>query len=262
MTFLTDKIKNNQKQDKNKYAEKLLRREIGRAIKTYDLISLKDKICIGLSGGEDSLTLLHFLSSRTLTEALKYSVIAVYVKTDLSPDTEEDINKLKKLAQSYGVKFYKRKASVVKSNKRKKIDCFWCSWNKRKQIFSFAKEKGCNKIALGHHKDDIVQTTLMNLFFNGIISTINPKQEMFKGKMHIIRPLAFLEKEEVRLFSKMMNLQLDFPVCELAEKNKRRFADNIINEAMKQTPTAKINIFRAPARVKEEYLGKVSEREI
>ncbi|MDD4202816.1 MAG: ATP-binding protein [Candidatus Omnitrophica bacterium] len=259
MTLITNKINNNQKKDKLKYAEKLLRREVGRAINAYDLISPGDKICIGISGGEDSLILLHLLSSRMLTEALKYSVIAVYVKTDLSPDTEEDINKLKKIAQGYGVKFYKRKASVVKSNKKKKIDCFWCSWNKRKQLFSIAKEKGCNKIALGHHKDDIVQTTLMNLFFNGIIATINPKQEMFKGTMHIIRPLVFLEKQDLSLFSKMMKFQLDFPECALADKSKRLFTENIIGTLVKENPVIKANIFRAPTRVKEDYLGKVSE---
>ena len=147
---------------------------------------------------------------------------------------------------------------MLKNSKKGKVNCFWCSWNKRKALFRTAERFNCNKIAFGHHKDDIIETVLLNLFFNGEISTMNPKQDMFKGKITIIRPLCYTEKKEIKAFAKVAGIPQQICACPYGDFSRRKFVREIISKASGSFRVVKTNIFRAPSRDKEGYLGEVA----
>lgn len=240
-----------------KQKEKFLQKKIGQAIRDYDMINKGDKICVAVSGGQDSLTLLKMLSLKTIAVSLDYSLIAVHIETDYKCKGCMHKETLKDIFEKWNIPYHFGNASVLMKNKKEKVNCFWCSWNKRKAIFETAAKFNCNKIAFGHHKDDVIETVLLNLFFNGEISTMNPKQEMFGGKLFIIRPLCYLEKKEITSYAKVNALPSQLCACPNADHSKRKFVRDIIENAAKTSRMIKTNIFRAPSRVKEGYLGKV-----
>jgi len=234
-----------------KGTELYISKRVGKAIMDYEMLQNGDKIAVAVSGGKDSLTLLHILASRLKFVPVKYSLLAVHV------DMGYPCQHPKILAQDFrklGIDYHIEKIDILKGKSRKDISCFWCSWNRRKALFETAHRLNCTKLALGHHKDDIVETTLLNMFFQGEISTMCPKQELFKGKIVIIRPLAYTEEELIRRFAK----NLDFPhhkcSCPNSVTSKRTKMEHIIKELEKICPEVRTNIFRSVKRIKKEYL--------
>jgi tRNA 2-thiocytidine biosynthesis protein TtcA len=132
--------------------------------------------------------------------------------------------------------------------------CFWCSWNRRKVLFNLMSTMGCTKLALGHHMDDITETMLMNLMFNGEIGTMKPYQEMFKGEFAIIRPLAYVEERQLKRVSARLELPVIKSQCLNGDLSKRRLVKGIITEMERHNRNVKKNIFRSLQRVREEYL--------
>ena len=138
--------------------------------------------------------------------------------------------------------------------KPKNISCFWCSWNRRKALFEVADRFGCKKVALGHHKDDIIETILLNLFFHGEISAMSPKQELFKGKIIIIRPLAYVEEDMIRRFARTAGFPHQKCACPNSITSNRTKIAQIIKDLEKVCPELKTNIFKSVKRIKEDYL--------
>jgi len=226
-------------------------KRVGRAIMDYKMLSEGDKVLVAVSGGKDSLTLLNVLNDRRKFVPIKYELLAVHV------DMGYPCHHSKILAEYFkklGVSYHIQKIDILKGKSRKDISCFWCSWNRRKALFQAAGRFGCTKVALGHHKDDIIETTLLNLFFQGEISTMCPRQELFDGKIVIIRPLAYVEEDLIRRFAKT----LDFPhykcVCPNSVTSKRTKMKGIIKELEKACPDVKTNIFKSVKRIKKDYL--------
>jgi len=225
---------------------------IGRAIADYGLIEDRDKILVAVSGGKDSLTLLKLLNERRKWAPVKYELIAMHVETDFSCGGCVHTKVLKKFFEEAGVKYYFKKIKVL--DKNKKTSCFWCSWNRRKAIFLAAEKFGCNKVALGHHKDDIIETLLLNIFYHGEFAAMNPRQELFKGKLTIIRPLCHVEEEKLRKFAKESGFPPQMCRCPNADTSKRRMMKEFVQKVEKGCRHVKTNIFRSVSRVKEEYI--------
>ena len=141
-----------------------------------------------------------------------------------------------------------------KQGEEEKFGCFWCSWNRRKALFNLAHEIGCTKIAFAHHLDDIVETMLLNLFFQGEIGTMKPYQEMFDGELAIIRPLAYVEEKEILRLATKLDLPVIFSECPYSQTSKRKLLKGILEELKKHNKNVKKNIFRSLQRVREEYL--------
>ncbi|MCX5701070.1 MAG: tRNA 2-thiocytidine(32) synthetase TtcA [Candidatus Omnitrophica bacterium] len=226
-------------------------KRVGKAIMDYDMLTDGDKVLVAISGGKDSLTLLQILNERRKFVPIKYELLAVHV------DMGYPCHHPKLLAEHFknlGIDYHIEKIDILQGKSRKDITCFWCSWNRRKALFEAAVRLGCTKVALGHHKDDIVETTLLNMFFQGEISTMSPKQELFKGKIIIIRPLAYVEEELIRRFAKT----LDFPhhkcSCPNSSTSKRTKMEAIIKDLEKICPEVRTNIFRSLKRIKTDYL--------
>ncbi|MFH1355043.1 MAG: ATP-binding protein [Candidatus Omnitrophota bacterium] len=224
---------------------------VGRAIMDYKMLRERDKICVAVSGGKDSLALLRILSARRAFVPIKYEILAVHIDFGYP---RSFANKLERIFKEIGVKYLIKKVDVLKKTKPKDINCFWCSWNRRREIFQAANRYRCTKVALGHHKDDIIQTILMNLFFHGEIAAMSPNQELFGGKIKIIRPFAYVEENMIRRFAKETGLPHVTCNCPNALISKRRKVADIIDELKKTCPEIKTNIFKSVARIREDYL--------
>ncbi|MDD5633731.1 MAG: ATP-binding protein, partial [Candidatus Omnitrophica bacterium] len=122
-----------------------------------------------------------------------------------------------------------------------------------------ADELGCKKIALGHHKDDIAETILMNMIWAGEISGINPVQMLFGGKITIVRPLVLLEEKEIRDYAEKAALPEIKSECPMNRNSKRAVVRDIITQLSKEDQDIKSNIIRAPLRIKTEYISDIEE---
>ncbi len=223
----------------------------GRAICDYKMIDEGDRIAVAVSGGKDSLTLLKVLQDRQKFVAIKYDIIAGHIDSGYPKSCAKP---LKKYFKQIGVKYLIEKNDSLRKTKRKDINCFWCSWNRRKALFKAAERLKCKKVAFGHHKDDIVETILLNLFFHGEISAMAPYQELFKGKIVIIRPLAYVEEDMIRKFAREVKLQNQDCVCPNSLISQRTKVGKIIKDLGKSCPEIKTNIFKSLKRIKQDYL--------
>lgn len=228
-----------------------LSKKAGKAIADYNMLKDGDKILVAVSGGKDSLTLLKILDERRSFVPIKYELIAVHVDMGykcIHPQI------LEKYFNDNGYKYYFKKIDILKNTPRDQISCFWCSWNRRKALFETAKELGFRKIALGHHKDDIVETFLLNLIFQGEISAMSPAQELFSGEITLIRPLAYIQESETQSFAQENNFPIPHCSCPNHGKTQRAQMAKLIKQIEELSPDFKTNVFRSLQRVKKEYL--------
>lgn len=234
-----------------KGTEYYISKGMGRAIMDYKMLAPKDKVAVAVSGGKDSLTLLRLLINRKKFVPLKYDVIAIHIDMGYPKSISA---KLEKYFKKLNVEYKIIKSDSLKKTEKSKLNCFWCSWNRRRELFIAANKLGCTKIALGHHLDDITETMLLNLFFRGEISTMVPKQELFKGKITLIRPLAYVEERLIKRFAKEAKLGHDSCVCPHSVTSNRNLMGRIIQDLEKISPYIKKNIFRSLKRIKKDYL--------
>jgi len=229
--------------------------KIGKALSDYNLIEDGDKIMAAVSGGKDSLTLLTLLKKIQSWAPVKFELFAAHIQTDFRCGGCAHKEKLSALFQGLNIKHLFRDIKVL--DEKGKTTCFWCSWNRRKALFEMADELGCNKIAFGHHKDDIVETMLMNLLYNGEISAMNPRQELFDGKLVLIRPLCYVEEDLIKQFAKESGFPEHLCKCPFGRDSRRKYIKEFIRETEKATPNINIktNIFKSLRRIRGAYLG-------
>ncbi len=226
-------------------------KRVGRAIMDYKMLDDGDKVAVAVSGGKDSLALLKILQDRKKFVPIKYDLLALHVDLGYPRSFSRQLEKYFKKQK---VKYHIVKSDDLKNTPKKNINCFWCSWNRRKNLFLAANKLGYNKIALGHHKDDIVETILLNLFFQGEISSMKPKQELFKGKIILIRPMAYVEESMIKKFALKEKLPHDSCICPHSVTSHRAKMGKIIKELERSCPEVKTNIFKSLQRIKKDYL--------
>ena len=134
--------------------------------------------------------------------------------------------------------------------------CFLCSKLRRKRLFDISAELGCNKLALGHNKDDIIETLFLNICYAGEISTMVPSQSFFNGRLRVIRPLAFVDEETIRRFAAENEFPEFINPCPTAKISKRQEIKTFLNSLYRSNRKIKGNIFRSMSHVKSEYLLK------
>jgi tRNA 2-thiocytidine biosynthesis protein TtcA len=140
------------------------------------------------------------------------------------------------------------------SDYNRKNPCFLCSRLRRKRIFEIAAERGCNKIALAHHKDDIIETLLINLFFGREISTMMPKQPIFQGSLHIIRPFAYIREELIKKYAKEHGMLSIENQCSSSKTSKRMQIKKLLQELEVENKNVRDNIYKALRHVNVDYL--------
>ena len=236
------------------YWEKEIRSLVGKAIHRYGLIQDGDRILVGVSGGKDSLTLLHLLKERLKRVSIHYELIPVHIDLGFGSGKAEILkNYFERQGLSYHIEFTDigRKAN---SPENRENPCFLCSWERRKSIFRLAHRYKCNKIAFGHHKDDIIETLLLNIFYSAKISTMLPIQTLFKGKVTLIRPLALIEEKKIERFAREMDLPFGPSGCPSSGKTKRKEVKELIDALERRNRKVKGNIFRSLSNIKLDYM--------
>ncbi|HPA14569.1 MAG TPA: ATP-binding protein [Desulfobacterales bacterium] len=235
---------------------KLLNSAVGKALHQYDMIADGDRIVVGLSGGRDSLTLMWILNERLRRIPVHYELFAVHI----DPGFE---GSFRDLLEGYCTKMaYRLRIECTNygllghSSKNRENPCFLCSRLRRKRLFEIAVELGCNKVALGHNKDDIIETLFLNICYAGEISTMVPAQCFFQNSLTVIRPLAFADENLIRRFAEENQFPNFINPCPTARVSKRQEIKRFLKQLYIGNDKIKGNIFRAMSHVKTDYLLK------
>lgn len=231
-------------------------KRIGKAIADYNLIEDNDKILVAVSGGKDSLSMLKLLNERRRWAPIKYDLFAAHIETDFRCAGCVHTKELRRIFEGYDIPY--RFIKIKVRSGKEMVSCFWCSWNRRKALFELAEKAGCTKIAFGHHKDDIIETLLLNMFYHGEFSAMNPRQELFKGKIVIIRPLCYVEEDAIKKFARESNFPVQLCRCPNSQISKRRVMKDFIKKVEKDCSYVKLNLFKTIGRVNREYI-KIKE---
>jgi tRNA 2-thiocytidine biosynthesis protein TtcA len=229
---------------------------VGKAIHRYGLIEDADRIAVGLSGGKDSLTLLQVLTERLKRIPIQYRLYPIHVDPGFPGDNS---HALSDYCRSQGYRLIVDRTDhgvVAHSDENRENPCFLCSRLRRKRLFEIADDLGCNKLALGHNKDDIIETFFLNICYAGEISTMVPHQSFFNGRFTVIRPLAMVDEDTIRRFSKEQGFPEYSNPCPSAGATKRSEIKEMLNQLYRGNKKIKGNIFRAMSHVKMEYLLK------
>jgi len=218
------------------------------------MIADGDKLAVGLSGGKDSLTLGWILKDRLKHIPVEYDLTAIYIDPGFEKGYAAE---LAVYCEKLGIELiveYTDNGLVAHSEENRENPCFLCSRLRRKRLFEIAERIGAGTIALGHHKDDIIETLFLNMCYSGEISTMAPRQTFFKGAMTIVRPLAFLDEELIRKFSELMEFPVFENPCPSARQSKRHTIKKMLKELYRSNRKIRGNIFRALHHVKLDYL--------
>lgn len=250
-------MEKNKKIDKAKQAqiiEKKLMSKINKTIEKYRLIENGDKILLGLSGGKDSLVLLKALAWKKKHSQLDFLVTAIYIDI-LNIPYDADIEYLKSFCLANKMEFIHEKVTDdIDLKNSTKNPCFLCSWDRRKHLFSIAKTRKFNKLALGHHLDDAIETLLMNMMYQANISALPPVLKMFKGSLTVIRPLIETKESLIEQFAKDQNFQPMVKTCPYEKVSSRQFVRDILAQMEDNYDRAKNNIFISMTHIDKEYL--------
>ena len=233
--------------------EHRLKERFVKAMATYHLIEDDDRILVGLSGGKDSLLLTELLANRAKIDHPRFSVEALHVRME-NIQYETDTSYLQQFCDEQGVKLHLRTTRFeigeetikdARDARRQKQPCFLCSWMRRKEMFNLAQELGCNKIALGHHQDDMLHTALMNLTFQGRFDTMPARLRMRKMPLTIIRPLCLIEEADIKAYAEMKGYQKQKNICPYETDSHRTDIKRLYDEIEQMNPEARYSIWRA-----------------
>jgi tRNA 2-thiocytidine biosynthesis protein TtcA len=238
-----------------------LKKWLEKAIMDFEMIEKGDRLLIGISGGADSYALLDLLDSPMIF-APRFSFVAVNIDMGFDPSYKA-YNSLKKYMRENNYCYITEKTDigiVAHSDVNKKNPCFLCSRLRRKRIFEIASAEGCNKIAFAHHRDDVIETLLINMFYGREISTMVPNQSVFGGKLHIIRPLVYIREELTKKYCRERQFPIVKNECPTSETSRRLYVKNLLNELAKDNKKIRDNIFKAMSHVKPDYLLPLSKK--
>ena len=234
-----------------RFLEKI-RSKVSKAIDDYKLINENETVVVGISGGKDSMALLDILANRRLSSPVKYRLKAVHIQlTDVPYYTDSEY--LKSFCESRNIDFdlIIDKQKIITPDKQ---PCFYCAWNRRKLLFEYTAGHKYHKIALGHHKDDAVETLLMNMILHGECSAFPVRLQMFDSQFELIRPLIYTTGKELERYTKLIEYKPLPYDCKYAATNKREQIKSLIKQMYQINPDAVSNIFNAIRRIDTKHL--------
>ena len=233
--------------------EKRIRERFVKAFVTYHLLEDGDYVLVGLSGGKDSLCLLEMLGKRAKINQPSFRVEAIHVRMDnISYETSTDY--LEQFCKELDVPLhivstgFSSTSADSGSQYKEKPPCFLCSWNRRKQLFNLAQELGCNKIALGHHQDDLLHTCLMNQFYQGRFDTMPALLKMRKMPLSIIRPLCMVEEKYIRRYAELRGYEKQVKLCPYETASHRDDMRQLFEQIQQMNPEARHSLWNAIVR--------------
>ena len=246
------------KQEKYK-ADKLfkrLRRKVGHAIGDYGMIEENDKILVCMSGGKDSYVLLDMLLSLKRSAPINFELIPVHIDSNF-PNAPEYL--LEDHLKKVGLEYHFLKRPVYDICKEKIADgipyCSLCSRLRRGYLYSFAREIGANKVALGHHKDDCLAICFLNIFYSGMMKAMPPVLRNDKDDLTVIRPLIYCRERDLITLSKIKNYPvLPKGLCGFGEDQQRSAMNKMIKQWDKEYPKRADIVFKALKNVAPSHL--------
>ncbi len=228
----------------NKQLRSKILRGFREGVKEFNLITPSDVILIGLSGGKDSLALLDLMGDMQRRSNNGFTLHALHVRMT-GVDYQSDTTYLRSQCERNAITFHERMVSFEADRNERRTPCFLCSWNRRKTLFEVAQELGCNKIALGHHQDDILHTALMNLSYVGSFSTMPCYLKMQKMPLAIIRPLCMVKESLLKEWAKESEYQSLIKLCPHERASKRTEIACLFEQMEKQNPEFRANLWNA-----------------
>ncbi len=243
-------------QSRTSQLEKELARELGRCVADFDLIAPGDRIMVCMSGGKDSYTLLHLLERARRRAPIAFSLVAVHLDQG---HPGYDGSRLEDWLARAGFEYRILREDtyrVVKANVPEgKTYCSLCSRLRRGVLYNAAVELGCSKIALGHHRDDAIETLLLNLMFSGSIKSMPPKLLSDDGRNTVIRPLLYAKEQDIAELAGLMAFPiLPCDLCGSQENLKRKQVKNLLSTLEQSAPKVKDSMLAALANVRASHL--------
>jgi tRNA 2-thiocytidine biosynthesis protein TtcA len=236
-----------------KDAETLLAKLVESALRRYSMIAEGDRILVAVSGGKDSTSLAYQLARMRRWWPQAYELRAVHIATDFCSCCKKSA--LFDLLESWDIPSVSIDVPVIGRLKPgRSMNCYWCSTQRRTELIRYAMAEGFNKIALGHHLDDIVETLMMNMLYKGQISGMLPSLRYDKYPISIIRPLALCEERQVIAFAEEKGFRSAVCTCPYGRESKRREVRSRIAELTGGSSQLKRNLFDSMSNVNAEYL--------
>ncbi len=229
-------------------------KRIGQAMHDYDMLRDGDRVLLAISGGVDSLALAWTLKFWQKKAPITYSLHAITIDHEFWKQHDGAVGPAESIGrqmEQLGIEYTVERAWDISEEDR---TCYQCARNRRSQLFDLARQRGYSKVALGHHKDDLVETFFLNILYSGNISTMLPRQDLFEGRLSLIRPMAYLEKTEVIAIAESQGLYPVANLCPLADDTRREAVRSILAGIYEREPQAKRSIFAALANVRKGYM--------
>lgn len=215
-----------------------------------------DRIAVGLSGGKDSWALLWLLVERQRRVPIDYSLFPIYIDPGFGGETAD---RMVAFVEQMGLTVHVEHTDdgiVAHSPTNGENPCFLCSRLRRKRLFEIADSMQCKKLALGHNKDDLIETLFINLFYAGQMGTMMPFQPFFQGAFTVIRPLIYADESALERFAREMRWPIRENLCPSAGTSRRAEVKSLLQNLYRDNKKIKGNIFRAMRNVNSEYLLK------
>lgn len=223
---------------------------IRRAVEDYNMIEQGDKIAVALSGGKDSVTLLNGLKTLQIFYPKHFELIAISINPGFDSFNEE---LLKRICGKAEVPLFIEKydiKTIVFDERKEENPCSLCANLRRGILNSTAKREQCNKLALGHNLDDVLETFMMNLFYGGSLNTFAPINYMSRSELTVIRPLIYIQEKETKKYIKSNNIEIMPKVCPMDGKSTREDMKKLLDELSVKLPYIRSNIIGAIQRNK------------
>ncbi len=218
---------------------------VRRAVDDYGMIEENDRIAVGISGGKDSLCLLIALAEMRRFYPKKYEVVAITVDMGFEG---MDFSPIKELCDSLNVEYRVVKTDIAKiifDVRKEPNPCSLCAKMRRGSLHQEAQNANCNKVALGHHYDDAVETFMLNLFFEGRLGCFSPKSYLSNRKLTLIRPLLYAQEKDVKYFARRRNLPVIKSLCPEDHATERENMKALLNSLENNNDGLKHRIFHA-----------------
>ena len=218
---------------------------MGKAIHNLKMIEDGDNILVAVSGGKDSMALLWLLRERIKRIPIEYKITAVHVDPGFGADSA---NQMESFLSSNDFNYRILTSDIgpkAHGKENRENPCFLCSMLRRKLLFKLADEIKCNRIAFGHHKDDLIETFFLNLFYGASVSTMQPVQELFGGKLTVLRPLYLVDEDLLRRYVDIMGWPKIELGCPTAGNSKREEIKTVLKTFYRSNKKIKGNIFHA-----------------
>ena len=225
---------------------------IDKAIYDYEMIPSGSKILVGASGGKDSTLLIEYFANRMRRRSEHFSFTALHIKTDFADEFSPE---LKKLFEVWGVNLEVLEVNTLERLKPgRKMNCFWCSMQRRKELNEYAAKNGFTHLALGHHLDDVLETLLMNMLNKGTLETMPPALKYQKFPVTVIRPLYYVPVSEIVEHAECSGWKSQTCTCSYQENSGRKDARRRLDLLTAGDNSQKKRLLLSLKNIRQDYL--------